>query len=311
MGLFGDIFGYIDTGRAAKSISDSNIAAEHGVLGATANGQASINNQLAGNAAAIGAAGENVNNATGDANAGISAATHNANSTLQGLLDTNQSNLAPAIQSGQQGNAQLQAYAASNPQFHAPTAEEVQNTPGYKFQLQAGSDALTNQASATGLNQSGSTLAALTQYGQGLAGTYYQNAFSNAQNQFQTNQNTTLSNLQALIGSGQAANTQSIAAGSAFGAPQAQNTVNAGNTISSNTIGAANTNASLQSLLAGVNTQGTEYGAGLGVQGAKTAGDFAVGAGTAHAAGIMGQGAALGQGVSDLGSLLTGFGGGG
>lgn len=283
MGLFGDVMGYIDTGRAAKSISDANIAAEHGVLGATGAGQSAISSQLGTNTSRIDNAGADVNTATAS-----------ANGSLQDYLKGIQGNLAPAIQSGAQGNQQLQDYAKSNPQFHAPTAAEVQATPGYQFQLQAGSDALTNQASARGLSQGGGTLAALTQYGQGLAGTYYQNAFNNAQSQFQTNQNSTLANLSALIGSGATANGQNSQAVLGLGGQQAQNT-----------IGAANTNATLQQYLAGLNTQGTETGANLGLQGARTAGDFAVGAGTAHASGIIGQGAALTQGVGDLAGLIT------
>ena len=58
-------------------------------------------------------------------------------------------------------------------------------TPGYQFQLQQGEQAVTDQATATGGVGGGNTLKALTQYGQGLASTTFQQQFQDwlSQNQ--------------------------------------------------------------------------------------------------------------------------------
>lgn len=303
-GLFGDILGFSSAGRAAKSVSDSNIAAENGVLGATASGQQGIQTTLAQNGNALTDRLNGATDAINNAGDNVYSAANGANSTLAQLYNTQQGQLAPAIQSGVQGNQGLQDYAKSNPQFSFDPSKYI-NSDAYNFQLKAGTDATTNAASAMGLNQSGKNLTDLTQYGQGLASTYYNNAFNQAQSEFQTNQNTTLSNLQALIGSGNSANTLSQA-----------NSNFTGQQMSNNLTGAANTNAGLQTNLAGLtvgatgtnngqNLQGATASGQLGLEGATTAGNFAVGAGAAHGAGIIGQGAALTGAASDLAGLFT------
>lgn len=305
MGLFGDVMGFIDSGRAAKSVSDANIAAEHGVLGATASGQQGIQDTIGNTRQGVQGALDNANTAVNGEGANVTAAANQGNSTLQGALDKINTNLAPSIQSGAQGNKQLQDYAAGPDSKFKFNYDDYKNDPAYKFQLEQGTNAITNQASASGLSQGGSTLAALTQYGQGLAATHYNDAFNRAQGQFQTNQNATLSNLSTLINSGAQGNALSSQAGQNIAGQQSANTVNA-----------ANTNASLQEFLGNLNTngqlslgaqglQGNEAAASLGLSGAKTAGDFATGAGTAHATGIINQGAALTSGVNDLGSLYA------
>src|SRR5258708_25388143 len=52
-------------------------------------------------------------------------------------------------------------------QFKAPTEAEAEQTPGYKFQLQQGENALQNSAAAQGGLLSGGTLAGLNNYAQG------------------------------------------------------------------------------------------------------------------------------------------------
>lgn len=279
--LFGDVIGFLGAGRAAGAVGNANIAAEHGVLDATQSATGAIETQLGKAYNDVGQAGANVNAATGT-----------ANDKLQGYLNDVQGTLAPSIQSGAQGNLALQKYAASNPQFNFNLADYL-NSPAMKFQMEQGTNAITNAASAQGLGASGNTLKALEQYGQGLASTYYQQAFNQAQTQFQTNQNTTLQNLQALINSGQAGNALNLSATNTLGAPQAANTINA-----------ANTNAGLQEYLAGLGLQGQETAGRYSLEGADLAGQYAVGAGNARAAGILGQGNNLTSGAADLGGLL-------
>lgn len=60
---------------------------------------------------------------------------------------------------------------------------------GYKAQLDAGSSAITDNAAASGLLNSGSTLKSLTQYGQQLGSSYFQQFFSNLMGLLQGGQN--------------------------------------------------------------------------------------------------------------------------
>jgi hypothetical protein len=55
------------------------------------------------------------------------------------------------------------------------------NSTGYKFQLGQGMQAVTGSAAARGLLNSGSTLKALDQYGQGLGSSYFSNYLSQIQ----------------------------------------------------------------------------------------------------------------------------------
>ena len=64
---------------------------------------------------------------------------------------------------------------------NASALQSLQNTPGYQFQLQQGNNAVLANQAATGQLASGNTDLALQQYGQGLAGTTYQNAVQNLQ----------------------------------------------------------------------------------------------------------------------------------
>src|ERR1019366_1461688 len=71
--------------------------------------------------------------------------------------------------------------------FHAPDLGEAEQTPGYQFNLQSGTQAINENAAATGNLMSGNTGVALTKYGQGLATTTYQQAYNNALNAYNTN----------------------------------------------------------------------------------------------------------------------------
>ena len=235
-------------------------------------------------------------NDVGAAGAGVNAATSSANNTPQGYLNSIQGNLAPGIASGVQGNTSLQNYAASNPQFSFDPSTYL-NSDAMKFQEQQGDEAAQNSATGAGLGNSGNTAKALDQYNQGVASTYYNNAFDQAQGEFQTNQNATLANLSALIGAGNTANTQNQTAVQGLGAPQAQNTINA-----------STTNATLQQFLASLGLQGQTAAGQESLQGATTAGNYAVGAGNDRAGGILGQGVGLTNGASDIGSILQGLG---
>lgn len=66
------------------------------------------------------------------------------------------------------------------PQFRAPSFEDAQNTPGYQFRLNAGSDALERSAAARGVLRTGGTLKDITEYGQNFASGEYGNVYNQA-----------------------------------------------------------------------------------------------------------------------------------
>lgn len=239
MSLISDIFNVFNSGREAGSISNANIAAEHGVLGAASDASSDITKTLAGNRKDI-------------------------NSTLNNIV-------APYTTAGDKGVKALQDYALSKPQFKFDLKDYF-NSPAYQFQLKEGENAIINQNAAGG-GFGGQTLKDLTQYGQGLASTYYNQAFNNQLAQFNTNQNTTLRNLAALTGAGE------------FGT---QETLNA------------------KEGLAQEGLQGNEVMGSLGLNAAQVAGNYAVNAGNAHAAGIAGQGQALAGTIGDIAGLAAG-----
>lgn len=284
-GLISDLLNFQSAGRAAKAVANSNIAAEHGVLDATKQGQASVENAVTSGQTGVTNAQQG---GVGDVNAGVTG----ANNTLGQGFAGQTANLNPYLSAGQSGATGLQNYAASNPQFKFD-ASNIQNDPGYQFQLGQGTAAVNNSASAGGLLQSGNTLEALTNFGQGLAGTYLNNAYARQQGQFQTNQNATLANLSTLSGIG-------------LGASQQFNNAsqNNFNQQANNGLGAAyfsgNTGNQAAQFNAGLGVGGSEFNAGLGVGGATTAGNFGVDAGQATGAGILGQSNAVQGGLNDL-----------
>jgi hypothetical protein len=99
------------------------------------------------------------------------------------------------------------------------------NSTAYNFQLQQGQDAITGSAAAKGLLNSGATAKALTQYGQNLAGTTFNNYLGQ------------LGNLSA---AGQNALTRTSNAGGAGGGGAGSAMIAAGNAQASGITGLAN-----------------------------------------------------------------------
>jgi len=65
--------------------------------------------------------------------------------------------------------------------------QDLQNEPGYQFQLQQGQAGVNASAFAKGLGTSGATAQAMSYFNQQLAGTSYQNAYNRALSSFNTN----------------------------------------------------------------------------------------------------------------------------
>jgi hypothetical protein len=137
--------------------------------------------------------------------------------------NTQQQNEAPWLAEGKGALTNLEALTNTpgeglltpwTEQFQAPTLEQAQNEPGYKFAEQQGEEALQNSAGARGSLLSGNTLEALNQYAQNSATTNYSNVYNRALQQYQqrygifeNNQTNTFNRLAALSGIGQTAAT--------------------------------------------------------------------------------------------------------
>lgn len=180
-------------------------------------------------------------------------------------------NLAPYLTTGNQANTQLQTdlglgsntSAAGYGSLTAPfTAQSLENTPGYQFQLQQGTQALNQSLGAQGDLFSGAALKEGQQFATGLADSTYNTAYS----QYLANNQQNYNMLAATSGSGQnaATNQGGFAAGlSSIGTPTLQNTGNI--TAAGTNAGNTAINNSLASALSGSGVggaQGSSYGTG-------------------------------------------------
>lgn len=100
--------------------------------------------------------------------------TNKAEGQLANQQALNQQQIAPYLATGNTATSNLNGLL--NP---GTSAASLASTPGYQFELQQGNNALNNQLANSGMTGSGSALKAAQQFGQGLAGTTYQNAISN------------------------------------------------------------------------------------------------------------------------------------
>jgi hypothetical protein len=162
------------------------------------------------------------------AQAGASAqenAAQTASNTQLSMFNQAKQLLSPYVA---QGNAANTALTAQLPSLSAPvsmTEAQLQQTPGYQFNLNQGLESVQNSNAARGLGISGAALKGAASYATGLADATYQNQFNNAV----TNKNLTYNML---------AGQQSLGENAAAGVGNAGITV--GNQIGQNTIGAGN-----------------------------------------------------------------------
>lgn len=206
--------------------------------------------------------------ASGKAIAGVNAATTGIDKTISGTY-------APYLNLGTQGatslSAALQPGGPLTQQFSF-NPSNIQNDPGYQFQLSEGLKALERSAAARGELLGGGTLKAITQYGEGLAGTEFQNAYNRAANTFQMNRQNNLQALNTLLGYGS----------------------NAANNFSN--------------IYANTNLRGAEEAGQFGLQGVDIAGRALTGGANAQAAGTVGAAnawnSALG-GVANAGQFYS------
>ena len=275
--LVGGLIGS-DASKSAAATQEANAQQVNALTqSATQSGQGAVQ-------AAVPAANSLIAGGTTAASNALGGGLAGATSTLSDIYNQQLQNINPYLAAGQQGIQGLTA--ATGPggsltnQFAAPTASEVQATPGYQFTLDQGTQAIMRNAAATGLT--GGTLKNINQFASGTASQYYQQAYNNALTSFSTNRNATMQNLSALLGVG------------TFGTQQFnQAAENTGNTTSADIMNA-------NSLLAGYQSQGANAQAGnvtnaatqtanLGMQGAQIQGNALTGGANATAAGQMGS----------------------
>jgi len=218
--------------------------------------------------------------ASGTAQQQIGTGTADANNTLANVNQGIQANLQPYMAAGVTGigttatGVNTLTNLAQRPEFRY---EDYASGPAHDFLMREGSRAIENSASARGIAQSGNTLKDLTQYGQDLAATHYQQAFDRY-NQGVRNQldiGRTISDVglrqtdTGLRGTQTASNVASD-----LGQQQAANTLGAG-------YGQA-----------GITTNTAQYLGNLGTRAGETANMLNVGGADITAAGTIGQGSA-------------------
>lgn len=225
--------------------------------------------------------------AVGDANTGIQQSVTDATGKLQGVYDTSTAAINPYQQLGQTGVSALADYmkpgGAGTAQFSF-NPSDLQNEPGYQFQLQQGMKALQNSRAAMGGLQSGGTVKSLMDFNQGLAGTSYQNAYNRAANTFQMNRTNTLGGLMGLANLGMSANQQAIGVGENYGNNTANMLMQGGLATSGNTM------------------SGAQFNGNTGMQGMQIAGNALTGGANAQAAGTVGSANAWNQALGGVGN---------
>lgn len=117
-----------------------------------------------------------------------------------------------------------------------PTEQDLENYPGYQFQLKQGNLALNSANSAGGSALSGAAMKNLMGFNQGLAATNYGNYF----NQFQTQQNNIFNRLQGIASMGQNAAGNLGTAGANLGSGIASAQAGAAGSIAGGIAGASN-----------------------------------------------------------------------
>lgn len=149
-----------------------------------------------------------------------------------------------------------------------PTQAQLNNYPGYQFQLQTGGQALINSMTPGVGAVSGPALKSLMSFNQGTAASNYQNYF----NQFQTQQNNIFNRLSGIASIGQNAAGNLGNAGTQLGTGIAQAQAGAAGSIAGGIVGATNsasTGLGLNYLLAnqGPTQQIGTTGLGYGISG--------------------------------------------
>lgn len=270
---------------AIPSIISAGTSIVGGVLGSRASKNAAKIQQQgadqAGQLVADAVAGgqKGVGDAAADASKYVNSAAGNANDLLKQIYESQLGFLNPYQAAGSDAVTKLSDLTP----FAAPTAEEAEATPGYRFTLAQGMKALQSSQAAKGLTGSSGALKSLMQYNKGLADTTYNDVFNRNLTTYSTN----AQRLKDLAGFGTTANDQAIRAGTTYGTTASGNTMQAG-------------------LFEGNTTnQAAQFGANLGLEGARLRGDYITGGANATAAGTVGAANAWGTALTGIGNAAN------
>ena len=146
------------------------------------------------------------------------------------------SDLMPYQTAGIAGQNQLTAQMGSLTAPFSMTQANLEQTPGYQFNLTQGLKAVNNQMGARGLLNSGAAMKGAASYATGLADSTYMDQFNMDQTQKQNTYNKLMG--QAQLGENAAA--QTGAYGTQSAANQAQSIIGAGNAQAAGAMGIAN-----------------------------------------------------------------------
>ena len=186
-----------------------------------------------------------------------------ASDTAKQVYSYTRSDLSPYTTAGQSAMTSALSLAQGSPTGGGPdyvteasqnmpgtmTQSQLEQTPGYQFNLSQGLKATQSAAAARGLGVSGASLKGASTYATGLADSTYQNQFNNAQSRFSdylslnTGQQTNLTNqfnrLSNLAQIGESAGAATASAGSSLANTSATAQEAAGNALASGTKGLA------------------------------------------------------------------------
>lgn len=154
-----------------------------------------------GQAEAATKAGQIATEASEKAASGFDEATLEANRRLEGLPPKLREALAPYLGLGESGATKLSDLISGGDldQKFKFEPKDLTETPGYKFTLDQGMEAMKRAASAQGKSLGGGTLKSLLKYGQGVASTTYGAEFDRAMDTFRANREATSLKLSGLL----------------------------------------------------------------------------------------------------------------
>lgn len=255
-----------------------------GISAAGALGSSAIQSNAAGNAAktqqqAAAAVTQQAKDAASTATQDVNSATGLANTTLAGGLQGQESVLAPYIQAGTSSLPQLQAALTGLTSPGSQFSFNPSTSPQLQFEQQQAQQALQRQAAAQGTVLGGGTARASNIMNTGLASTYLNQAFNQALEQYGTNRQNTLAQIQGL--------TNLTGLGYNATGAESQAIGNTAGQTAANTIGAG------------------RYAGDTGLMAAQIAEQATTGAANAQSAAQIAQGNAWGGAANNLGNTAA------
>ncbi|MDB5975141.1 MAG: hypothetical protein JWR07_1901 [Nevskia sp.] len=275
-------------GQAASILSPAQIAAAKLQSdAATSAGNILSNSALSAGkmqADASTAAGNRLSTAYGTATTDRVAGLTDALGTTKGVLAQQTANQQPYMMAGTQALAELSKDLQPGGKFNTTfTMADAQNMPAYQFAKDEGLSTMNNAAAAGGMQLSSANIRNLTQFAEGNAAQYEQQAF----NQWLQQNNLTLGALQNMVNTGQVSTQQLQGALAQYGV--------SASTIQ-DAIGTAQASGALGSAQA-LNTGQTDA--------AKYLAGGTTGSGNALAAGTVGSAGYTAQGITGSANALA------